>query len=205
MAQNNRSEEWEAKRREIFRVAAQVFFDKGFNRGTTRDIARIVGVTQPALYYYVGSKEDLLSEIALEVDHEFTRVVGEAIDSHADPGKRLVAVVRAFVRAMVEHQMGFGLRFSEVRALPEPVATQVDQDERRFVAMIEGAVGDAMAAGVLPASRNSRIVTLGLIGMLSWTFWWLVEGRDDPDEIADTFCEMLGFPVAEVLPRSSAT
>lgn len=189
-----RSEEWESKRREILRTAAHVFFEKGFSRGTTRDIAKIVGLTQPALYYYVGSKEDLLTEIALNVDHDFTRLVSEAIETNPDPVERLSAVIRAFIRAMADHQMGFGLRFSEVRSLPEPTATEVTNDERRFVGMIEGAVRDAIAAGALPQDRDPKFVTLGLIGMLSWMFWWFEPEQQDATEIADTFCEMLGLP-----------
>ena len=181
-------------------MAAQLFFEKGFERGTTREIARQIGVTQPALYYYVGSKEDLLSEMTLEVDRAFGAAIGEIVETVEDPVERLRSLIHAFVTTMRDHQMGFGLRFSQVRSLPKSIAKQVDADERAFVDMVQGVVADAQAAGVLPADRNTRTVTLGLLGMLSWMFWWFRDDRDDTTEIADTFCELLGLPQ----PRKAA-
>jgi AcrR family transcriptional regulator len=50
------------RRREIIDKAAEFFAEEGFEGGT-RELARKLGVTQPLLYRYFPSKEDLIREV----------------------------------------------------------------------------------------------------------------------------------------------
>jgi len=48
------------RRQEIANGAVEVFIKKGYDRASMRDIATACGITTGALYYYVGSKRDIL-------------------------------------------------------------------------------------------------------------------------------------------------
>jgi AcrR family transcriptional regulator len=50
------------RRKEIVAKATEFFSDEGFGGGT-RDLARRLGVTQPLLYRYFPSKDDLIKEV----------------------------------------------------------------------------------------------------------------------------------------------
>ena len=50
------------RRRDFIQKATEFFADEGFNGGT-RDLAKRLGVTQPLLYRYFPSKEDLIKEV----------------------------------------------------------------------------------------------------------------------------------------------
>jgi AcrR family transcriptional regulator len=52
----------EARRREIVRNAVKFFAEKGFEGGT-RDLAAYLKITQPLLYRYFPTKEDLIKEV----------------------------------------------------------------------------------------------------------------------------------------------
>src|SRR5260370_42620783 len=52
-----------ARRDEIIKAAAHVFRDRGFEATTLRDVAEATDTDRATLYYYVGSKEELLQEI----------------------------------------------------------------------------------------------------------------------------------------------
>src|SRR5215813_5480959 len=52
----------EDRRKEFIRKATEFFADEGFDGGT-RELARRLGVTQPLLYRYFPSKEDLIKEV----------------------------------------------------------------------------------------------------------------------------------------------
>jgi AcrR family transcriptional regulator len=52
----------EDRRREFIRKATDFFAEEGFNGGT-RELARRLGVTQPLLYRYFPSKDDLIKEV----------------------------------------------------------------------------------------------------------------------------------------------
>src|SRR5205814_7404762 len=50
------------RRKEFVGKATEFFADEGFGGGT-RDLARRLGVTQPLLYRYFPSKDDLIKEV----------------------------------------------------------------------------------------------------------------------------------------------
>src|ERR1700716_2597053 len=50
------------RRREFVAKATEFFSEQGFGGGT-RDLARRLGVTQPLLYRYFPSKDDLIREV----------------------------------------------------------------------------------------------------------------------------------------------
>ena len=50
------------RRRDFIRKAAELFSEEGFDGGT-RELARKLGVTQPLLYRYFPSKEELIKEV----------------------------------------------------------------------------------------------------------------------------------------------
>jgi AcrR family transcriptional regulator len=50
------------RRKDFIRKATEFFADEGFNGGT-RELARRLGVTQPLLYRYFPSKDDLIEEV----------------------------------------------------------------------------------------------------------------------------------------------
>src|SRR4030081_1735418 len=52
----------EDRRQEFVRKATDFFAEEGFNGGT-RELARRLGVTQPLLYRYFPSKDDLVKEV----------------------------------------------------------------------------------------------------------------------------------------------
>lgn len=56
----------EARRRELVEKAADFFSDEGFDAGT-RQLARQLGVTQPLIYRYFSSKEELINAVYRKV------------------------------------------------------------------------------------------------------------------------------------------
>ncbi|MER5436948.1 helix-turn-helix domain-containing protein, partial [Streptomyces sp. NPDC002588] len=46
---------------EMFEQASRLFAERGFAGTNLGDIAEAMGITRPALYYYVKSKDDLLA------------------------------------------------------------------------------------------------------------------------------------------------
>ncbi len=51
------------RRMEILKVAAQIFYEKGFNATSVNDIADAMKLTKAGLYHYIESKQQLLYEI----------------------------------------------------------------------------------------------------------------------------------------------
>ena len=60
-------------RDQIIQVATDLFMEIGFTATSTRQIAQILNISQPALYHHFKNKEDLYIEVVIK----FTRSVGK--------------------------------------------------------------------------------------------------------------------------------
>jgi AcrR family transcriptional regulator len=190
--------EWARRRREILDAAAEVFFLRGFDGGTTKEVAARVGLTQPAIYHYVGSKQDLLVEIAREVDGDFSTAIAGALAASSDPVDQLRSVVYAFTGALTRNRLSFAVYWKEYRAIPPDVAKSVAAHQRTFISQVGDLVAKAQDRGVLPAAQPTEIITQGILGMLSWMYWWYrPEGPYRPDDIAHGFLALIGLPEIE--------
>src|SRR6201990_3672250 len=58
-ARKPREERWS----ELIEVATDVFYAKGYDAASLQDIADRLGMLKGSLYYYIQSKEELLSDI----------------------------------------------------------------------------------------------------------------------------------------------
>src|SRR5258707_8231554 len=58
-----KSAKWQARRHEIVDVSAKVFAERGYHATSTTELCEANGIGKGALYYYIGSKEQLLAAI----------------------------------------------------------------------------------------------------------------------------------------------
>jgi TetR/AcrR family transcriptional regulator, cholesterol catabolism regulator len=201
-AETEGGSEWGRRRREILDAAAEVFFLRGFDRGTTKEVAARVGLTQPAIYHYVGSKQDLIVEIARQVDGDFSTAIDSALAASSDPVEQLRSVVYAFTDALSRNRLSFALYWKEYRAIPPDVAKSVAAHQRNFIGQVSDLVAKAQKRGALPAAQPTEIVTQGILGMLSWVYWWYrPDGPYRPDDIARGFLALIGLPEASEAPH----
>lgn len=84
----------DSRRERILDVAERLFAERGARNVTVRDVAAEADVTHPLIYYYWGSKDELL---AATLERSQRRVRSVSVD-----GDRL-AVVDALARESLEH------------------------------------------------------------------------------------------------------
>jgi AcrR family transcriptional regulator len=181
------------KRLAILEGAAAVFGRRGFAAGTTKEIAAEVGLSQPAIYHYVGSKHDLLREIALYVDEEMTGALHRGLARAKDPAGQLRAVIEEFTDAVVRDRQSFSVYWQEIRSLPDDVRTSVSDDERAFVAAVARIVTALQKKGRLPAGP-AVVVAEAILSMPSWMYhWYRPEGALSAAQIADLYCKLIGL------------
>jgi AcrR family transcriptional regulator len=118
------------RRQSIIEAAVKLFADKGFRGTTTRELASVVGVSEPVLYEHFPSKRDLFAAIletkagdglqkmrrlaaeslAVDDDRRFLIGVGKMIlDYHVNERDLVLLIVRATLEdsstVSLEHQM----------------------------------------------------------------------------------------------------
>ena len=98
-AEMKRAEQLAKTRNAILKTATKLFLENGFGSTSTRDIAKQIGITQPALYHHFADKEelylDVLTELCGKVRQETNRVLRKA---DLDPEERLYQICKVYLK-----------------------------------------------------------------------------------------------------------
>lgn len=94
-----RAEQLAKTRNAILTTATKLFLEHGFEGTSTRDIAKQIGITQPALYHHFSDKEelylDVLTELCGKVRQETNKVLRK---TDLDPEERLFQICKVYLK-----------------------------------------------------------------------------------------------------------
>jgi AcrR family transcriptional regulator len=176
----------------ILAGASSVFRREGFARARLEDVAVEVGINRASLYYYVGTKEELLVALIDQPAHEMTRHCQEALDSDGPADEKLRRALRAYIEDLQTYPELF-LLFSEsqhIATIPEaePIATNAEAYGDALLAIVD----EGVRTGVFRPDLDARLVMLGILGMHNWIHrWYSPDGRNTLKEIGDVFTNMV--------------
>ena len=94
-----RTEQLGKTRQTILRTATRLFLQRGFGQTSTRDIAKEIGITQPALYHHFSDKEVLFLEVMTRFSSKVRQDINKALRKHdLSPEDQLYEIVKALRR-----------------------------------------------------------------------------------------------------------
>lgn len=96
MKQKNRKDE-------IIEVASSLFYEKGFNAISMRDIAAAMDIKAASLYNHIKSKQEILAEIILEVAKEFTVGMESVVAKNSSAIKKIEKVIELHIDITVNY------------------------------------------------------------------------------------------------------
>ena len=90
-----RTEQLEKTRQAILQTATRLFLQKGFAQTSTRDIAKEIGITQPALYHHFSDKEVLFLSVMTEFSRKVHQDINKVLRKHKlTPEEQLFEIVK---------------------------------------------------------------------------------------------------------------
>jgi len=171
----------------ILAAATTVFRELGYEKATLEDIANEVGINRATLYYYVGTKEELLVALLAEpIEMVRTRLEEDAAADMPAPQK-LAAALTGYVKTLDEHPELFIFLSENVHAVmsgPEADALRVNAD--RYGVVLTQVIRDGAAAGEFRSDVDPQVAVLAILGMFNWMHrWYRPGGRRSLIEIGD--------------------
>jgi len=134
-------------RQRILDAAAEVFAERGFGGAGVDEIARRAGVNKAMLYYHVGDKAAIFSEVVNSNVEGIKQAVISALAGLDDPSERLRAIPRAFARTVGTHRYLPQLMLREIAAggpnLPPEAVARIAE----IMGMTKGVIEDGVARG----------------------------------------------------------
>jgi AcrR family transcriptional regulator len=159
---------------EILIVAADLFVSRGYEQTSTLDIAAEVGIAKGSLYYYIGSKEELLFRIVLrnhDLLHSFV-IAPSLADTDA------LEAIRTFITRHVTFTLTHGaastlyrqqLRVVEsVNEWREALTVARRAHEAALIDLIKSAQAGRPSSDQLDASLTARALLSMANSALNW-------------------------------------
>jgi AcrR family transcriptional regulator len=193
--------EQEGKKQAILRAAARLFRNRGFEQTRLTDIADALNITKPALYYYVGNKEEILITIQRMGLEQMLEGFDELVAGNRT-GAELISILLTRYGEWATTEFGvcvvrlFNVKVSAKNARELHSARGVL--ERKVRALFERGMADG---SIKPC--NPSLAATALFGSLNWMAFWYdrSRARHPAGEVSARFIEyfMSGLGVAPAL------
>jgi AcrR family transcriptional regulator len=175
--------------------ATNVFYEKGYEGASMRDLARSSGMSLSNLYYYFESKEKLLYLIQKESFSTIVERLRERLKEVSDPE----ACIRVFILNHLEYflanQKAMTVLSHEDDVLKNGFGAEIAAIKREYYRTCVELLDDYKRTKGLEFS--SRTAVLSLFGMMNWIYTWY-NPRVDADaeelerEMGDIFLRGIG-------------
>lgn len=177
-------------REDILRAAGRLFAQHGYAATSTTDIADAVGLTQPAIFYYFDSKEDLFAELANEALDEPLAELERIAATDASPAAKLYRLITFQVTHDLASPHPLTALSDDVRRLAvQGGLDDVMRKTRKYARDVMQIVSDGMDKGQFRRS-DPFVAAMAILGMTNWTTrWFRRRGKLSAADVGDGFAE----------------
>jgi AcrR family transcriptional regulator len=175
----------------IISRSAKTFAKKGYRASTLQDIANELGVTKPALYYYVNSKHQILWMIFEEILDIYVHSAKEILDQNLDPNTNLRALIEGHAMSVLDNKSFTTVFFREQPELSKEERDILKTRMRTYESIFVNVYRDGVRLGMFKP-LNPHAVIMGMFGMINWLYQWFdEEGFSSKMDITNLYLQFL--------------
>jgi AcrR family transcriptional regulator len=179
------------KLREICRIAARVFYEKGYDGASMQDIAKAVALTKAGLYHHVGSKDRLLYEIMNYGMDILDEMVLQKVKDIQDPREKLRQTIIGHIDLIVRaRDQEITVILHENRSLKGALRKKINVRKREYIRYLEGLIAQVQERSGGTPALSPRLAAFALLGMVNWLYqWFRPEGPTKQDELTQAYVD----------------
>jgi len=179
------------RRKELTRLAAQLFVQEGFDRTTVRMLAQEMGIKSGSLFHHFRDKQEILAAVIEEGTQNALVMARQAlVECAPDAESRLRAMARAHLETLLTDRNAHVVALYEWRRLDAEARDHLSHLRDAYEALWEEVIDAALAAGLVHGDRF--LVSRLVMGALNWTVrWYDPKGPRTPDDLADELVAMI--------------
>jgi AcrR family transcriptional regulator len=196
-----RSAKWHMRRDTIIDLSAKVFAKNGYHGTSTIELCEANQVGKGALYYYIGSKEQLLAAIHDRVMDEVMLGADRVAAAGGSPPEQLTLLGEELLDVIVRYPDHVWVFLHEFHALTGVRAEQFRARRREYESRVEGVFEAGTASGHF-RPRDPKLSARAWLGMHNYTYLWLkADGELSAQQVAASFADIFVWGMAEPSPQ----
>ena len=175
---------------EVYRTAAKIILQKGYDATSVSDIADALGITKAGLYHYIKGKTELLFEIMKYGLEELDRAVLVPAREIADPEERLRFVITTHARIVTRGDGVVTILVDEARALTTAQNRTVTRMKRKYIDCLRDTLDELQKAGKM-RGVDTTVAAFSITGAINWiSRWYRPEGKLSAEAIAQQIADI---------------
>lgn len=178
----------ERTRQRLLDAAASVLSRHGYAGMRLGEVAEVAGVQAPAIYYYFGSRDEMVEEVMWQGAHSVRLHVEEAVEALPEDATgldRILAAVEAHLRYELAISDYATASIRNARHVPEALRERPAAEESRYSHYWRDLFTAARKDGEVREDLDATTFRMLLLGALNWVVeWWQPETRTLEEVIA---------------------
>lgn len=186
MATGRKSEDrWQR----VLAGASKAFREIGYAQTTLEDVAAEAGINRATLYYYVGTKEELLVALLYRPLHQMAANARAIASLDLSATERLRLIMARYVKDMVETPELFIFMADNVhRVLKVAEAADIAANADAYGKTVVSVLQEGIQAGEFRPDLDPQLAMVFLVGAFNWIHrWYKPTGPMSLDEIGSAF------------------
>ncbi|MEI6128397.1 MAG: TetR/AcrR family transcriptional regulator [Pseudomonadota bacterium] len=154
----------------IIEAAIEVFFEKGFDAASMREIAEKAGLTKPMIYYHFKNKEALYVALLEENLALFCRGLESLLTSDSDPMMTLSAIIDLFEPTFARGAKVYNIIQREISGNGHYVALLTEKYFIKVSQLIAGFFQQGQQKGCIRPDLDAQLAEMSLVSILLFYF-----------------------------------
>lgn len=170
--------------------AAKLFFERGYNATSLRQVASAVGLMVGSLYNHINSKEHLLLQIMGGIIDDLLDSARKAVEVDGDAVDKLQAALDAHLRFHAERAQEVFIGNAELRSLSNDARQVVIEKRHEYELFLQELIENAGRAGLADVI-DARIHVYSFVAQATHiASWFKPGGRMNLDEIVAIYTKL---------------
>jgi AcrR family transcriptional regulator len=191
---NQAKQEVNSTKDKIIYSAESLFLKFNYLSVTMDDIAGMLHISKPALYYHFKNKEDLFIEMAKDVFKDFSGALNEAITKDMPLEKKFKEVLRTYISFSLSKRDLAKLMMQKFSKKDNKLIKLMHGFKQAIIDQVDPLIKEIMVLKNFDKKIDSKLITLLLIGALNAlvTSEIIIESNNwNADQISDQVTSMI--------------
>ncbi len=173
-------------RENIVEVATVLMHERGYLGMSLEDVAKRLGITRPALYYYYSRKDELLLDIHQRARERLVSMSTDLYRQGLEPIETYYRYIHNHCLVVTEHAPVISIMFDDVRHLSPEEKGHISRQEKDSMMRLTETYRIIQKDGYFRDDTEARLAVVTMVGACNWIARWFKPGGWSPEYVASS-------------------